>query len=164
MRICQKSDTKYFTPIWQFVPVTFLPWWHRKTLPQWPPLLNVTVLIRSKVSYAKNSLVFIGTWNICLDFMASKFFGRQHECRMKYSPLTQLKDWISWGLPWIMAGWQDHSATSSGGIWKNAETPAMVLIEGEFPLTWFLTTALLSKRETKVSSVYTLTDDTAEGV
>ena len=47
---------------------------------------------------------------------------------------------------------------------KNAETPAMVLIEGEFPLTWFLTTALLSKRETKVGSVYTWTDDTAEGV
>ena len=40
----------------------------------------------------------------------------------------------------------------------------MVLIEGEFPLTWFFTTALLSKRETKVSSVYTWTDDTAEGV
>ena len=47
---------------------------------------------------------------------------------------------------------------------KNAETPPMVLIGGEFPLTWFLTTALLSKQETKVSSVYTRTDDTAEGV
>ena len=47
---------------------------------------------------------------------------------------------------------------------ENAETAAMVLIEGEFPLTWFFTTALLSKRETKVSSVYTWTDDTAEGV
>ena len=47
---------------------------------------------------------------------------------------------------------------------KNAETAAMVLIEGEFPLTWFFTTALLSKRETKVSSVYTWTDDIAEGV
>ena len=47
---------------------------------------------------------------------------------------------------------------------KNAETPAMVLIEGEFPLTCFLTTASLFKRETKVSSVYTWTDDTAEGV
>ena len=47
---------------------------------------------------------------------------------------------------------------------KNAITAAMVLIEGEFPLTWFFTTALLSKRETKVSSVYTWTDDTAEGV
>ena len=47
---------------------------------------------------------------------------------------------------------------------RAAETAAMVLIEGEFPLTWFFTTALLSKRETKVSSVYTWTDDTAEGV
>ena len=47
---------------------------------------------------------------------------------------------------------------------KNAQTPAMVLIEGEFPLTWFLTTALLFKKETKVSSVYTWTEDTAEGV
>ena len=47
---------------------------------------------------------------------------------------------------------------------KNAETPAMVLIEGEFPLTWFLTSALLSKREMKVSSVYTWTDDTADVV
>ena len=45
---------------------------------------------------------------------------------------------------------------------KNSETPALVLVEGEFPLTWFSTTALLSKRETKVSSVYTWTDDTAE--
>ena len=45
---------------------------------------------------------------------------------------------------------------------KNAETPAMVLIE--FPLTCFLITALSSKqRETKVSSFYTWTDDTAEG-
>ena len=40
----------------------------------------------------------------------------------------------------------------------------MVLIEGEFPLTWFFATALLFKRETKVSSVYTWTDGTAEGV
>ena len=47
---------------------------------------------------------------------------------------------------------------------KRAETPTMVLIEGELPLTWFLITALLFKRETKVSSVYTWTDDTAEGV
>ena len=28
-----------------------------------------------------NGLVFIGTWNICLNVMASKFFDRQHECR-----------------------------------------------------------------------------------
>ena len=47
---------------------------------------------------------------------------------------------------------------------KNAETLAMVLIEGEFPLTWFLTTAFLFKREREVSSVYTWTDDTDEGV
>ena len=43
----------------------------------------------------------------------------------------------------------------SDQVWrnlKNAETPAM---EGEFPITRFLTTALLSKREMKVSSVYT---------
>ena len=55
----------------------------------------------------------------------------------------------------------------SDQLWRNlinAETPSMVLIEGEFPLNCFLTTALLSKRETRVSSVYTWTDDTAEGV
>ena len=40
----------------------------------------------------------------------------------------------------------------------------MGLVEGEIPLTWFLTTALLFKPETKVSSVYTWTGDTAEGV
>ena len=40
----------------------------------------------------------------------------------------------------------------------------MLLIEGEFQLNWFLTTVLLSKRDTKVSSVYTWTNDTAEGV
>ena len=47
---------------------------------------------------------------------------------------------------------------------KNTETPAMILIEGKFPLTWFLTTALLSMRETKVSSAYTWREDTAERV
>ena len=40
----------------------------------------------------------------------------------------------------------------------------MGLVEGECPLTWFLTTALLSKPEMKVSSVYTWRGDTAEGV
>ena len=47
-----------------------------------------------------------------------------------------------------LAGCQVHSATSMG------------LVEGEF----LLTTVLLSKPETKVSSVYTWTGDTAEGV
>ena len=40
----------------------------------------------------------------------------------------------------------------------------MGLIEEEFPPTWFFTTALLSKPETKVSSVYTWAGDTAEGM
>ena len=48
----------------------------------------------------------------------------------------------------VLAGCQVHSATSMG------------LVEGEFPLT----TALLSKPEMKLSSVYTWTGDTAEGV
>ena len=52
----------------------------------------------------------------------------------------------------LLAGCQVHSAKSMG------------LVEGEFPLTWFLTTALLSKPEMKVSSVYTWKGDTAEGV
>ena len=52
----------------------------------------------------------------------------------------------------VLAGGQVHSATSMG------------LVEGEFQLTWFFTAALLSKPETKVSSVYTWTGDTAEGV
>ena len=39
-----------------------------------------------------------------------------------------------------------------------------ILVERELPLTWFLITALLSKPQTKVSSVYTWTGDTAEGV
>ena len=52
----------------------------------------------------------------------------------------------------VLAGCQVHSATSMG------------LVEGEFPLTWYLTTASLSKPETEVSSVYTWTGDTAEGV
>ena len=38
------------------------------------------------------------------------------------------------------------------------------LVEGKFPLTWFLTTALLSKPEMKVSSVYTWRGDNTEGV
>ena len=52
----------------------------------------------------------------------------------------------------VLAGWRVHSATSMG------------LAEGEFPLTWFFTTALLSKPETNNISVYTWTGDTAEGV
>ena len=55
----------------------------------------------------------------------------------------------------------------SGQLWRHlkiSETPPMVLAGGEFPLTWFFTTALLSKSETKVSSVHTWTCDTAEGV
>ena len=48
----------------------------------------------------------------------------------------------------VLAGCQVHSATSMG------------FVEGEFRLT----TALLSKPETKVSSVYTWTGDTAEGM
>ena len=31
---------------------------------------------------------------------------------------------------------------------KNSETSPIGLVEGEFPLTWFLTSALLSKPET----------------
>ena len=50
----------------------------------------------------------------------------------------------------VLAGCQVHSATSMG------------LVEGEFPLPWFFTTALLSKP--KVYSVYTWTGDTAEWV
>ena len=30
---------------------------------------------------AENGLVFIGTWNIRLNFLVSEFFGRQRECR-----------------------------------------------------------------------------------
>ena len=41
-----------------------LPWWHRKALTQW------------------HSLVFIGTWNIRLNFLASEVFDRQRECRL----------------------------------------------------------------------------------
>ena len=52
----------------------------------------------------------------------------------------------------LLAGCQVHSATSMG------------LVEGEFPLTWFLTNALLSKPEMKVRGVYTWRGDTAEGV
>ena len=37
-------------------------------------------------------------------------------------------------------------------------------VEGEFPLAWFLTAALLSKPEMKVSSVYTWRGASAEGV
>ena len=48
----------------------------------------------------------------------------------------------------VSVGFQVHSVTSMG------------LVEGEFSLA----TALLSKPETRVSSVYTWTDDTAEGV
>ena len=42
------------------------------------------------------------------------------------------------------------------GILKNSETPHMGLGKGEFPLIWFLTTALLSKSEKKVSTVFHL--------
>ena len=52
----------------------------------------------------------------------------------------------------VLAGCRVYSATSMG------------LLEGEFLLSWFLTTALLSKPETKVSSVYTWTGDTAIGL
>ena len=52
----------------------------------------------------------------------------------------------------LLAGFQVHSATSMG------------LVEGEFSLTCFFTTTLLSKPEMKVNSVYTWTGDTAEGV
>ena len=30
---------------------------------------------------AENGLVFVGTWNIRLNFMASEFFGKQRDCR-----------------------------------------------------------------------------------
>ena len=29
----------------------------------------------------ENGLVFVGIWNIRINFMASEFFGRQRECR-----------------------------------------------------------------------------------
>ena len=29
----------------------------------------------------ENGLVFVGIWKICLNFIASEFFGRQRECR-----------------------------------------------------------------------------------
>ena len=54
-------------------------------------------------------------------------------------------------LPTRGVGWLPGPLSDQ--LWcklKNAETPAMVLTEGEFPLTWFLTTALLSKRETRL--------------
>ena len=46
----------------------------------------------------------------------------------------------------------------------NSETLPMGLVEGKFALTWFLTNVLVSKLETKVSSVHTWPGDTAEGV
>ena len=59
-----------------------LPWWYRKALTQWPPFLNVIVLIRSKVyacwKWPRNK---IGTWNNRVNFMAAEFFGRRRECR-----------------------------------------------------------------------------------
>ena len=58
-----------------------LPWWHRKALTQWPPFFNVIVLIYQKLTPAENGLVFVGTWNIRLNFMASEFFARQRACR-----------------------------------------------------------------------------------
>ena len=45
---------------------------------------------------------------------------------------------------------------------KNSETPSMGLVEGEILLTWFLTTALLSKPEANVTSVYRWSGHTAE--
>ena len=49
----------------------------RKALTQWPPFLNVMVPIpeyNHKFTPAENGLVFIGTWNIRFNFMASEFF------------------------------------------------------------------------------------------
>ena len=45
-----------------------------------------------------------------------------------------------------------------------SESTSMGLIEWEFQLTWLLIPAILSKPEMNISSVYTWTGDTAEGV
>ena len=75
--LASNSGSVFSYKLWYTVTCTriwpLLPWWHRKALTQWPPFLNVIVLMRSKV--------FVGTWNIRLNFMASEFFGRQRECR-----------------------------------------------------------------------------------
>ena len=55
--------------------------WHGKALTQWPPFLNVIVVIRLQVYACWRWPFFIGTWNIRLNFMASEFFGRRRECR-----------------------------------------------------------------------------------
>ena len=64
----------------------------------------------------------------------------------------------------MLAGCRSTQRPALAASEKFKPPPPMSLVEGEFPLTWFLTTALLSKPETKVNSFYTRTGDTAEGV
>ena len=73
---------EYFLFYWQRLgdgSRCLLPWWHRKALTQWPPFLNVIVLIRSKVYVCWKWLSFHRHLKYSSQFLGIHFFGNQRD-------------------------------------------------------------------------------------